>query len=263
MFPGLFSDDHMEYEIRRERLTPYQPSLTEMVQKAIQLLLPHENGFFLAVEGGKIDLAHHTLNAKISLHEVYSLDNAVATALQMLPLDDTLVVGAPRENARVVERLPEGFFAVTADHSHTLSITGYPERGKWTAMWHFSSTRTSGKMPGFSCLHWPEWAVRPSLDSVPKSVEIRFGTDPKWVGARNDTFPQISCESRINCPSETRSYQGILKILSMSCNFISKNPRERFRRHFGESFILLPGGWKNVIRCEISLGIRKKLGALN
>lgn len=60
--------------------------------------------------GGKIDQAHHLSKAKKALIEFIELDNAVAAALEIVSFDDTLVV-------------------VTADHSHTLSIGGYPFRG--------------------------------------------------------------------------------------------------------------------------------------
>jgi alkaline phosphatase len=107
---GLFGGDHLEYELKRNRTARNQPSLTEMTEKAIQLLQKYENGFLLVVEGGRIDHAHHDGTAKLALHEVFSFDNAIQSALSMLSLEDTLVI-------------------VTADHSHTLNIVGYPERG--------------------------------------------------------------------------------------------------------------------------------------
>ncbi|XP_055332441.1 alkaline phosphatase-like [Paramacrobiotus metropolitanus] len=107
---GLFSDDHLEYELKRNRTARSQPSLTEMTRKAIELLSKHEQGFFLAVEGGRIDHAHHDGFAKLALHEVFEFDNAITAAMKMVPLEDTLII-------------------VTGDHSHTLNIVGYPERG--------------------------------------------------------------------------------------------------------------------------------------
>lgn len=52
----------MKYEHERElnaKLPTEEPSITEMTKVAINLLKKNENGFFLMVEGGKIDVAHH------------------------------------------------------------------------------------------------------------------------------------------------------------------------------------------------------------
>jgi alkaline phosphatase len=62
------------------------------------------------VEGGRIDHGHHAGSAYLALHEAVQLSKAVEAALARVDLADTLVV-------------------VTADHSHTLTISGYPQRG--------------------------------------------------------------------------------------------------------------------------------------
>ncbi len=50
----------MLYEFEREREDPIrEPSLTEMTETAIEMLKKNENGFFLMVEGAKIDMGHH------------------------------------------------------------------------------------------------------------------------------------------------------------------------------------------------------------
>jgi alkaline phosphatase len=52
----------MKYEHQREKmanLTEREPSLAEMTEAAIKMLKKSENGFFLMVEGGMIDVAHH------------------------------------------------------------------------------------------------------------------------------------------------------------------------------------------------------------
>ena len=54
---GLFGEYHVEYDDLRD--DDYDPSLAEMTQKAIEMLRKNSNGFFLMVEGGRIDHAHH------------------------------------------------------------------------------------------------------------------------------------------------------------------------------------------------------------
>ena len=57
----MFSWDHMKYEYERERQHPAEePSLAEMTSTAIRMLSKNkEKGFFLMVEGAKIDMGHH------------------------------------------------------------------------------------------------------------------------------------------------------------------------------------------------------------
>lgn len=88
------------------------PSLAEMTVKAIEVLEKHSNGFVLVVEAGMIDQAHHRGMAKQALHEVLALDHAINETLRVMAkdLDETLIV-------------------VTSDHAHTLTISGYADRG--------------------------------------------------------------------------------------------------------------------------------------
>ncbi len=107
---GLFERSHMRYEADRLKDNGGEPSLAEMTTKAIDMLRQNPNGFFLMVEGGRIDHAHHDTNAYRSLEDMVAFDNAVKAALDKVNLTDTLVI-------------------VTADHSHTFTISGYPKRG--------------------------------------------------------------------------------------------------------------------------------------
>jgi len=107
---GLFSPQHMSYEIDRASSAPSEPSLSEMTAKAIEILARSPKGFFLMVEGGRIDHGHHAGNAQRALTETIEFAKAVQVALAKTNRKDTLIV-------------------VTADHSHTLTISGYPRRG--------------------------------------------------------------------------------------------------------------------------------------
>ncbi len=104
---GLFSVSDMAFESER---ADNEPSLTEMTSAAIRRLQREPNGYVLMVEGGRIDHAHHAGNAGQALSETVAFDDAIRAALEMTSRDDTLII-------------------VTADHSHTLTMSGYAERG--------------------------------------------------------------------------------------------------------------------------------------
>ena len=120
-FIGLYAkDDHLAYELERGSRNPKgeaatQPSLSEMTSKAIALLSDKREGFFLMVEGGKIDHGLHDSNVKNALVDLVAFDDAIQTAIdRMQQLDPGL------RNTLIV---------ITADHDHTLAFNGTARRG--------------------------------------------------------------------------------------------------------------------------------------
>lgn len=107
---GLFEPSHMNYEADRSKDRSGEPSLAEMTKSAISVLQNNPKGFFLMVEGGRIDHAHHSGNAFRALSDTVAFSDAVRTAMEMTSEQDTLIL-------------------VTADHSHTMTFAGYPARG--------------------------------------------------------------------------------------------------------------------------------------
>lgn len=105
---GLFSDGHCPYNIEIVEKHLPKPTLSEMTEAALKHLqrLSNENGFFLFVEGARIDMAHHDNYARIALDETREFAKAIEIVRNLTSIDDTLIV-------------------VTADHSHTLTYNGY------------------------------------------------------------------------------------------------------------------------------------------
>lgn len=65
---GLFSEGHVPYniDIEQNKLGAQVPTLSEMTVKAIEhLQRSSEHGYFLFVEGGRIDHGHHDNYARI------------------------------------------------------------------------------------------------------------------------------------------------------------------------------------------------------
>ncbi|XP_023173299.2 alkaline phosphatase isoform X2 [Drosophila hydei] len=102
---GLFNASHMSYNLDH---SIDSPTLEEMTETAIKILSGNPAGYFLFVEGGRIDHAHHETKAKKAMDETVQFSNAVKKARQLTNPWETLIV-------------------VTADHGHTMTINGYPD----------------------------------------------------------------------------------------------------------------------------------------
>ncbi|WP_300583665.1 alkaline phosphatase, partial [uncultured Pseudoalteromonas sp.] len=107
---GLFNESHMQYEADRGNDIAGEPSLSEMTEKAIKVLNKNDRGFFLMVESGRIDHAHHAGNASGALSETLALEAAIEAAVANTDPSETLIL-------------------VTADPGHVFTIAGYPKRG--------------------------------------------------------------------------------------------------------------------------------------
>jgi alkaline phosphatase len=128
---GLFGVDHMPYVF--DGLGDY-PKLWEMTDTAIKLLSQDPDGFFLMVEGGKIDLACHDADLERAIWETLAFSQAVEVALRFANehLDETIVI-------------------VTADHE-TGGLEIQTDNGKgqlptvvWTTALDNGRTTHSGK----------------------------------------------------------------------------------------------------------------------
>lgn len=103
---GLFESSHMQFEYDRKD----EPSIVAMTEAAIRYLSANKEGYFLLVEGGRIDHANHNGNAFRAITDGVVFDDAVAKAIEMTDTEDTLIV-------------------VTADHGHAMTFNGYCGRG--------------------------------------------------------------------------------------------------------------------------------------
>jgi alkaline phosphatase len=114
---GLFQWDAMATR-------PPEPTLAEMIGKAIDVLDEDPEGFFLMGEGGQIDWACHDNDAADALHQMEQFDEAVGVALEFARRrGDTLVL-------------------VTADHETgglSLIAKGKGYRVRWSTKGHTAS----------------------------------------------------------------------------------------------------------------------------
>lgn len=108
---GVFSSGHMAFELdRKKRSENKQPSLKSMAEQALKYLQNKQTPYLFVVEGARIDQAHHKGNAARALAETSMLAETVARLDELTDDEDTLII-------------------VTADHSHSFVMAGYPKRG--------------------------------------------------------------------------------------------------------------------------------------
>jgi alkaline phosphatase len=186
---GLFERGHMEYEYDRPTDLGGEPSLAQMTAKTIELLTGRrrgeDNGYFLMVESGRIDHAHHEGNAFRAMTDTQALDEAVGAALSMVDLRETLII-------------------VSSDHGHVFNIAGYPLRPlqelpypvrSYDAGFETALTRGHGILDLVWDLDQAAGHVEPSVDrnGVPYTV-LGYLNGPGYrsssrVDPRADTFP--------------------------------------------------------------------------
>ncbi|MGQ0721281.1 MAG: alkaline phosphatase [Candidatus Eiseniibacteriota bacterium] len=152
---GLFSSSHMTWVLDRG---PEEPSLVEMTRVALERLSTSPRGFFLMVEGSRIDHAGHAHDAATAVHEVLELDAAVALAVEF----------ARRDGGTLV--------AVTADHETGGLSLGREVGGRSIYDWEPDVLR----------------AVRRSADHI--AERVRAGEDPRRVLAEDAGLLDLSEE---------------------------------------------------------------------
>lgn len=152
---GLFERDHMQYETDRVAQGNDEPSLTEMTRFALEHFLKFNQGFFLLVEGGRIDHGHHETRPRYALDEFVQFDDTIGMTKRFLK-DKNL--------------LNETLLVVTADHSHVFTFGAYSSRGS--------------NILGFGSLE--QFNVS-DVDKLPINI-IAYGNGPNFQSIRNESY---------------------------------------------------------------------------
>ena len=113
LYDFAVTQGHMSYNLDRDPTK--EPSLAQMTVKSLDILSKNTKGFFLMVEGGRIDHALHETNAARALDETIAFDDAIKAAIDKVKTFDPTLA-----NTLIV---------VTADHDHTMAFNGYGKRG--------------------------------------------------------------------------------------------------------------------------------------
>ncbi|SHI79581.1 alkaline phosphatase [Malonomonas rubra DSM 5091] len=96
---GMFDDSHMQPDMDRQYFATHEPSLAEMVEKAIEILSQDEDGFLLMVEGSQVDWAGHNNDPIYMVTDFIAFDDAVKVATDFAEEDEeTIVMAYPDHN---------------------------------------------------------------------------------------------------------------------------------------------------------------------
>jgi alkaline phosphatase len=135
-----FGSGYMPYEYAYLNGTYPYPHLTGMVIKALEALAGHEDGFFLMIEGARIDHACHDNKLPETIHETLEFDRAVQAALDWAyARTDTIIV-------------------VTADHeTGGLKVTQDNGTGNYPDVTWSTGGHTAANVPVYA------WGVHAAL----------------------------------------------------------------------------------------------------
>lgn len=90
---GLFAERDIPYEVDRRFVQDKYPSLDEMAQTALEALTratrDSDKGFFLMIEGSRIDHAGHANDPVAQVHEVLAYDKAFSRVVKYLEESET------------------------------------------------------------------------------------------------------------------------------------------------------------------------------
>ncbi|WP_425446358.1 alkaline phosphatase [Dethiothermospora halolimnae] len=109
---ATFDYSHLPYEIDRVNDNK-TPSLAEITQKGIDVLSKYKDGFFMMVEGGRIDHACHANDPVGAIHDTLAFDNAVKKAYDFYkkhPKETLIVVVGDHETGGMGLGFGNGYF---------------------------------------------------------------------------------------------------------------------------------------------------------
>lgn len=127
---GLFMGGDMSFEITRFNI---EPTISEMTERALEIVGQNPQGFFLMVEGSKIDRAGHSNSPKEMIGDVLAFDQAVGVALDY------------------AQSHPGTLVVVTADHeTGGFGITSGDPSGKVVNYGWLSTGHTGAMVPVYA-----------------------------------------------------------------------------------------------------------------
>lgn len=160
---GIFARDNMAY-VDEIEAAGSQPSLSDMVQNAIQILQFHTKGYVLVVDAGLVGRAASENKGERMLRELLTLDDAVATAINFAG-ENSLILVAGKQS---VGGLRLNGYPFRNDKG--VAVVGINSQGIPSITW---STGPGSKPPGDATASAPAGpSGEPSAVSSPAAVGV-------------------------------------------------------------------------------------------
>ncbi len=191
------SNKFMSFDCDRD--TNKEPSLSEMTQKAIEILSKNENGFFLMVEGSQVDWAAHANDPKAAVMDFLAFDKAVGVCLEYAKSKkNTVVIVCPDHG--------NGGFSIGNTHSNGFydelnikdSVIAPLSKAKHSAGW------VVDKLFGNMMLEKdPASAISELIDFIQKNYFVKLSdvegkkTMNTLVFGKNNPAKKDSCSNEI------------------------------------------------------------------
>ncbi|KAJ2786006.1 vacuolar alkaline phosphatase [Coemansia javaensis] len=175
---GTFAPSHMDYEIDRD--PAQQPSLAEMTRKALAVLdaatgAADSGGFFLVVEGSRIDMAAHTNDPAAHVRDIIAYWDAVAAAREFVDAHpDTVLISVSDHET--------GGFSVAKQLG-----AAYPEY-----VWRPEALAGATH----SIEHISLQLLPGPADAGERYALVRDTVFPRWLGIANATHDEILAVAR-------------------------------------------------------------------
>ncbi len=140
---GQFAAGNMTYEYDRTEATA-EPHLSEMTAAALDILDNNPMGFFLMVEGGRIDRAAHSHDLTRMIHETIEFSRAVQTAMDWAasagPSNTLILVTADHETGGLdvlagmgAGQYPDVIWSTPGHTGVNVPIYGWGSNSEWIA----------------------------------------------------------------------------------------------------------------------------------
>ena len=174
---ALFADHDIPYEIDRIHMADTYPSQAEMTKAALNALSAatkdSDKGFFIMIEGSRVDHAGHDNDPAAQVREVMAHDQAFAAALDFLQKDET-----------------EGVLVSTSDHETGGLSTAYQLHDSYPEYHWFPSVLANvSRSATFVGNQWNEWVNGDgaNVNRLYKRQYIHNDLARKWLGITDST----------------------------------------------------------------------------
>ncbi|KAJ1749441.1 vacuolar alkaline phosphatase [Coemansia sp. RSA 989] len=171
---GTFAASHMDYEIDRDEHE--QPSLAEMSQKALDILdqaTQHSNaGFFLMIEGSRIDMAAHTNDPAAHVREIIAYWEAISVV------------------RKYIDSHPDTVMISVSDHE-TGGFSVAKQLGPEYPEYRWNPQALKAAKHSIEYISSQLLSTRASEDSGERYQLVRDTVFPKWMGIADATHEEI------------------------------------------------------------------------